>query len=154
MKAILSLLICSTLFACSNSKKAISDNPYLFSNSAEDVAKHLSVLKSGKWKLIEVNGQPVDSVNGQIPYIKFDESGKAGGTAGCNTFSTNFKIDKGNKISFSPVISTRMACADMSVEDRLFPVLTEADNYTLTEYELTLNKAKMSPLAKFARMRN
>ena len=128
------------------------ENPYLFSSSEEDIAQHKMILNSGNWRLTEVNGQPVDSVNGEIPYISFDESGNISGTAGCNRFRSTFKLEKGNRIKFSPVLATKMACADMSVENRLFPILDVADNYNLNEYELILNKAKMAPLAKFARM--
>lgn len=147
-------LISLLLISCSNSRKSANDNTYLFSTSEEDVAQHKMILNSGEWKLIEVNGQPVDSVNGQIPFIKFDESDRISGTAGCNRFSSDFKLEKGNRIRFSSVLSTKMACIDMSVEDRLFPILAEADNYNLNEYEFVLYKAKMAPLAKFARMGN
>lgn len=148
--SVFSLLIMS----CNNSRKVSSDNSYLFSTSEEDVANHKMILNSADWRLTEVNGQPVDSVNGQIPFIQFDsEAGRISGTAGCNRFSADFKIEKGNRISFSPVLSTKMACMDMSIEDRLFPILAETDNYNINEYEFILNKAKMAPLAKFARMK-
>ena len=138
--------------SCSNSKKSTNDNSFIFSSSDEDIAKQIAILNSGDWRLTEVNGQPVDSVNGIIPFIRFDDAGRISGSVGCNNFSSNFKIEKGNKIHFSPVISTKMACIDMSVEDRLFPILAETDNFHLNEYQFILKKAKSSPIAKFAKM--
>ncbi|MEO5968008.1 MAG: META domain-containing protein [Ferruginibacter sp.] len=140
--------------SCTNTRKSSNDISFLFSNSEADVAQHKLILNSGDWRLTEVNGQPVDSVNGEIPFIHLDDSGNISGTAGCNKFRSTFVLEKGNRIKFSSILSTKMACADMSVEDRLFPILDVADNYNLNEYELILNKAKMAPLAKFARMGN
>jgi heat shock protein HslJ len=43
-----------------------------------------------------------------------------------------------------------MACPDMELQDRFMKALEMADNYTIAENVLSLNKARMAPLAKFA----
>ncbi len=42
-----------------------------------------------------------------------------------------------------------MACFDMTVEDGLKNVLANTDNYTINDSILSLNKARMAPLARF-----
>mgnify|MGYP001812320652 FL=1 len=42
-----------------------------------------------------------------------------------------------------------MACTDMQIADQLNQVLGRADKYTIADGVLSLNKAKMAPLARF-----
>lgn len=42
-----------------------------------------------------------------------------------------------------------MACPDINTETALLEVLSSADNYTINGQQLSLNKARMAPLAKF-----
>lgn len=42
-----------------------------------------------------------------------------------------------------------MACIDMEVENQFMAVLEKANNYSLNGNTMTLNKAKMAPLAIF-----
>lgn len=44
---------------------------------------------------------------------------------------------------------TRMACIKPTVEEAFIKVLETADNYTVKNDTLQLNKARMAPLAKF-----
>ena len=53
------------------------------------------------------------------------------------------------RIKFSKVFSTQMACADMETESELVKVLEVTDNYSYDGKTLTLNKARMAPLAEF-----
>lgn len=71
-----------------------------------------------KWKLVELNGQPVaDKVNGKEPFISFEkETKRYSASGGCNGMGGTFEVE-GNKIKFSQGISTMMACIDMTVEN-------------------------------------
>jgi heat shock protein HslJ len=105
-----------------------------------------------KWKLIELMDKPVsDSINGKEPFIMFkkeDSSYTANG--GCNGLGGKFIIDEEKlRIQFRQGMSTMMACEDMTVEEGLKKVLTSADNYTVNDSILSLNKARMAPLARF-----
>ena len=42
-----------------------------------------------------------------------------------------------------------MACPDMSMENQFIEVLGRADNYSILGDKLSLNKARMAPLARF-----
>ena len=49
-------------------------------------------------------------------------------------------------------MSTLMACENMEVETELAKVLEQADNYTIEGDILSLNKARVAPLARFKRV--
>jgi len=46
-------------------------------------------------------------------------------------------------------MSTKMACENMEVENDLTKALMAADNYSMDGDNLSLNKARMAPLARF-----
>ena len=107
-----------------------------------------------RWKLIEISGKPVVS-DGTAPREAFiilkNEGRRVTGNGGCNTLNGTFEIGQGNRIKFSQMASTMMACLNMETEDGLKKALEMADNYSLSadgKY-LSLNKARMAPLARF-----
>ncbi|WP_153799806.1 META domain-containing protein [Foetidibacter luteolus] len=126
--------------ACSNSKKTTSS-----------VAAEASVTGK-KWQLVELMGQPVaTAVNGKEPFIMFNKVDSTyAANGGCNGLGGKYTIDeKTMRIQFRQGMSTMMACADMTVEEGLKKVLGSADNYTVSDTALSLNKARMAPLARF-----
>ena len=138
------------LIACSNQKKS-TKSPASTAVTINDTMIDAS-LTDRKWKLVELMGKPVaDSVNGKMPFIilkSADSSYAANG--GCNGLGGKFVLDeKTLRIQFKQGISTMMACQDMSVEDGLKQVLSNTDNYSFNDSILSLNKARMSPLARF-----
>ncbi|TJZ60764.1 META domain-containing protein [Sphingobacterium olei] len=104
-----------------------------------------------KWQLIELNGKPVaEKINGKTPTLEFLSKDKRyAAVTGCNGVGGEFEVEGNNKITFSAGMSTMMACEDMSVEHGLRDVFGKADNFAISEGVLSLNKAKMAPLAKF-----
>ena len=112
------------------------------------------VITEKYWKLIEINGNPVvlDESMKREPFIILkDEEQRINGYGGCNTLSGSYKIEPMNRISFSQMISTMMACLHMETEDAMKRVFEMTDNYTLSadgKY-LSLNRARMAPLARF-----
>ncbi len=104
------------------------------------------------WKLIELDGQPIaffDHQQREAYLILKEEDSRVQGHSSCNSFSGTYELSEGNRIRFSPLASTKMACPDMITESRLFQILEMTDNYSVNGDFLFLNKAKMSPLAKF-----
>lgn len=56
-------------------------------------------------------------------YIQFEDVEKrVNGRAACNRFFGNYEID-GNKLKFSPMGATRMACPDLQNETEFFQML-------------------------------
>ena len=103
------------------------------------------------WKLVELNGQPVPKLDRE-PYMILDaESGKVNGFGGCNRFGGPYTLDEAtSRIRFGDLAATMMACpAGMDVERAFHEVLRRADNYSRKGDRLTLNRARMAPLARF-----
>lgn len=126
------------LNACKSSKTAVADG------SAADI--------TGKyWRLIEIQGKPVENTEGREPHILFNTDNTFVGSGGCNSLGGAFEVKEPFRITFSQGRSTLMACPDMEVEDAFLKIIGEVDNYTVSEdgKTLSLNKARMAPLARF-----
>ncbi|MGB3548581.1 MAG: copper resistance protein NlpE N-terminal domain-containing protein [Saprospiraceae bacterium] len=110
-------------------------------------------LTGTKWQLTELNGKKITEADyaRERPYLEFQEAdGRVGGYAGCNNMFGSYETMDGMRITFSQLGMTKMACQrGMDTESRLSEVLNTADNYSLSGTTLTLNKARMAPLARF-----
>jgi heat shock protein HslJ len=131
---------------------SLADKYILLKNSQpEDV---ISIVGK-KWKLVELNGKPVEktSGDGRDYFITLQqEESRISGYAGCNSFFGNFELKDRNRVTFSKLGSTMMACPNMTTEQELFKVLETVDSYTINDNLLQLNKARMAPLARFEMM--
>lgn len=109
-----------------------------------------SALAGHDWRLVELNGQPVADSD-RPAHIAFSEADhRISGSGGCNSFGGNYEEQPGNRIHFSQIIHTMMACVNgMDTENAFMDVLNRTDNYSLNGDTLTLNKARMAPLAVF-----
>jgi heat shock protein HslJ len=106
-----------------------------------------------RWVLIELNGQPVKaSQASEQPHFELQAAeAKVTGHASCNRFFGTYEIKRGNRISFGDNMGmTMMACPDMAIETAYMEAMRKADNYAIFEGQLSLNKARMAPLARFS----
>ena len=97
------------------------------------------------------NGRPVPTLDRE-PYLILEAAdGRAKGFGGCNTFSSSYQLDEEKlRLRFERIVSTLMACAPGGdVEKDFHEVLRTVDNYSLDGDRLTLNRARMAPLARF-----
>ena len=106
------------------------------------------------WKLVEINGNPVSSgdLNRDAYIVLKNEDNRLNGNGGCNTLTASYEIDHAtNRIRFSQIATSMMACLNMEIEDALKRVLETADNFSLSADGnfLSLNRARMAPLARF-----
>jgi heat shock protein HslJ len=69
----------------------------------------------------------------------FADDGTVSGSSGCNTFSGSYTLD-GNSLSFGPLASTQMACADdvMTQEAAVLGALGRVASFVIQGNELTL----------------
>lgn len=138
MKKYISLGIVSLLlFSCSVAKKN---------------ASAVNQLQEKYWKLIEIRGQKVTSENyfKEPHFILKAKENRITGNSGCNSFSGTYELTtETNRIAIYNTAMTRMACIKPTVEEAFIKVLETADNYTVKNDTLQLNKARMAPLAKF-----
>jgi len=118
-----------------------------------DTGKKLNAeLPETYWKLTELMGKPVappaEGVR-EIHIILKKQDNRFRGFAGCNNIMGSYELKDGNYINFKEIAGTKMACPDMSLENQLMEVLGRVDNYSILEDRLSLNKARMAPLARF-----
>jgi heat shock protein HslJ len=104
------------------------------------------------WKLVELKGQEVTyNEKTKTPaYLVFlEEDSRIAGSGSCNRIMGGYSLEEGNRLRFSKIASTMMACPDMELEDQFLKIFEEVDNYAINVNTLSLNKAKMAPLARF-----
>ncbi len=109
-------------------------------------------VEDKKWKLVELNGQKVEG-DAESHYIIFhSENNKLEAKAGCNMMSLDYEIKNELQLKVGDGMSTMMICPD-SIEDEFKEMLKRVDNLSVGNGVLTLNKARMAPLAKFELVR-
>lgn len=104
-----------------------------------------------KWQLTELNGVAIDAE--KAPYFQLSSDSKITGFAGCNNFFGTYEIQQPLQVKFSDLGSTMMFCPDSSqLELDFLALFTKVDNFSLSQdgLELSLNKARMAPLARFS----
>jgi putative lipoprotein len=88
-------------------------------------------LPGTSWNLVDLDGE--EPAGEPPPSITFTDEGTVTGSTGCNTFNGEVTID-GSEISFGPLATTRMACADpvAGEQEQAFLVAMEAvTGYTI-----------------------
>lgn len=109
-------------------------------------------LQETYWKLTELMGKPIvknENMQKEIHIILKKEGNSVHGFSGCNTIMGKYELKEGNRITFSAMASTMMACPDMATESEFNKMLGTVDNYSINGNVMTLNKARMAPMAKF-----
>ncbi|MET4898699.1 META domain-containing protein [Sphingomonadaceae bacterium jetA1] len=122
---------------------ALADH-YVLEKSSEGITEKY-------WKLVELNGRPVAATEQQPHLILKAEGSHVTGFGGCNSFTGTYTLDeKASRITFEQMASTMRACTKgMDVERAFSEMLSRVDNYSLNGDHLTLNRARMAPLARF-----
>ncbi|WP_246125952.1 META domain-containing protein [Bizionia myxarmorum] len=110
-------------------------------------------IENTKWVISRLEVQDMTNAGESDQDIHFmlnSKTMRVSGFSGCNTFMGTYKLEDGNRISFSELGSTRMACPDSKIDEAaILSVFETADNFRITNNTLELNKAKMTPLAIF-----
>ncbi len=90
-------------------------------------------LPGTTWQLVSMDG---DAIAGDaVPTLAFDGQGAVSGSTGCNTFSGQVTIN-GSELSFGPLVTTRMACADPAAnarEQAFLAAMEDVSAYTVDE---------------------
>jgi len=138
------LFISSITLSCNSTKKS--------TNTEISSANPNSELIETYWKLTELMGEPIvmtSDTKTEMRMILKKEGNQVSGNGGCNSFRGSYTLLEGNRLSFSQLVSTKMACINMEKEGTFMEVLQKADNYSIQGKILSLNKSRMAPLAKF-----
>ncbi len=125
----------------------------VFKKSEKTVDKTVEPIVEKYWKLKTLDGQEVKMSANQEREVYFSlkaEDNRVTGFAGCNTMSGTYTLEKGNRIQFSQMAVTMMACPDVDFKEHEYLEVFElADNYTINGDELSLNVGRRAPLAVF-----
>ncbi len=101
------------------------------------------------WKLVRLNGKPVEAASRE-PFIRFTaEDNRVNGNSSCNMFNGKYELPEGNRIKFSPFAMTRMACIGNKIEAEFMQIFEKTTSYSLTSNELVFQDEYETTLAKF-----
>lgn len=115
------------------------------------VAMNDSPLRNTYWKLVRLNGRPVEAAERQRePHLIFaSHELRISGSGGCNRITGSITLD-GNKLRFGQMASTRMACVSgMEQEDRFLRSLSTIERYKINGSHLTLLDKSGAAVAEF-----
>ncbi len=127
-------------------KKESSANTTISDNSETEIS-----IIGIKWKLVELMGNAVNikGGHGKEPFLQLDAKGRMSAYGGCNSMTGDYELKEGNRISFSNIAATMMACTNMETEKILAEVLGKTDSYIVSGNSLSLNRSRMASLARF-----
>jgi heat shock protein HslJ len=108
------------------------------------------------WQLESLEGKDFSNFkNGdnKVGFTLFEADNRISGFAGCNHFFGTYNFEEGNRIGFSGLGSTKMACPSVEFnENEFLKIFGLADNYTLNGNTLSLNVGRRAPLAVFKKV--
>ncbi|MCM4166532.1 hypothetical protein KCTC52924_03468 [Arenibacter antarcticus] len=141
------LLLTISAISCTTQKKLATETA---SKSEMEIQASLT---DTQWILTELEGEKVDVDQGENKNINFllnSKDNTFSGFFGCNTGFGSFILEDGNRIRFTNMGTTRMACPDMTIEEsQVLEAFHLADNFTLNGNTLSLNVGRRAPLAVF-----
>lgn len=105
--------------------------------------KNQTPLFETKWSLKKIYSTEKDhKINNNAFFILNKEKQSAGGNGGCNSFGSNFIIDK-KTINIENIISTKMYCDGIQpMEDLFLKQLKEINNFEIKGNKLFLFQDK------------
>ncbi len=109
-------------------------------------------IREKYWRLITLNGKAVVASENQkreTHFVLRTKDNRVVGHGGCNAFSGTYQLQEGNRIRFSSLASTEMACAEIEYESEFFKAIQNTDNYSIKGDTLNLNKGKMASMLRF-----
>ncbi len=117
---------------------------FVLASAAAPALAHQEKLGGAEWVLA---GQTGD----RAAYLRFD-GGRVGGLGGCNRFGGRYEL-VGDRLSFAPIMATRMACRPdiMRAEQAFFDMLARVKAMRLDGGRLELMDGAGTVLAKFDR---
>jgi len=98
------------------------DQPPVTPTNPQDAPYASQALAGTSWRLLSINGQPVEGANAELQF----DGQMVSGSAGCNRISADYVQDD-KAISFGPARTTRMMCeAPIMGQERALLDLLEA----------------------------
>ncbi|TGE08583.1 META domain-containing protein [Hymenobacter fodinae] len=110
-----------------------------------------ATLHTTRWLLYRLEAQPIPANPEREMYLQLSATEtQAEGQAGCNRFRGAFTLPSGGKLQFGPLLSTKMACPELTLENRFLNVLNNTRSYRISADTLRLySETTVAPLAVF-----
>lgn len=110
---------------------------------------------TGTWKLVSYGSRanPTPAAAEVDTSVIFNEDGTISGSMGCNDFGGDYKV-AGDNVTFGPISSTLMMCADAAIGDQetvVLKTLTEMLTFVIDGDTLTLTSADGGSIIVLAR---
>ena len=89
---------------------------------------------NGEWNIVEVNGTKVNMTDDtESPFIGFNvNENRVYGNSGCNRMTGTLSVNtKSKSLNFGNVASTRMACHNMELENRVLEAVNIVSTYNV-----------------------
>ncbi len=107
-------------------------------------------LAETKWKLVSLNKEKITQTGKKIYFLQLStKEPRFTAYAGCNNIAGNYVMPSSDTLDFSDVIMTRMACPDMTLEDKFGAMLVQVTHFKLNGATLTFFGEGKKILAKF-----
>lgn len=88
-------------------------------------------LVGTEWRLVQLEGRPVDKEQEESYTLVFSETGDVSGMGACNRLMGSYKTDESRALKIGPLGSTRMLCRDDALEQRYFRMLDGVTHYDM-----------------------
>lgn len=106
-------------------------------------------LENVEWMLIEVDGTAAPATERKAPTLTLSSKDhRAHGFAGCNRFTGGYELN-GDKLRFTALATTRMACAEPTREPALLKALEDTASWRIEGRTLELLDASSSVRARW-----
>lgn len=111
--------------------------------------KVMANLEGTEWRFVEVAGASVPAAVVATLRVRGNH---ISGRAGCNSYGGSYRVADDGSVSFSQILSTKMACLEpagaMQVEHRIFELLPRVSRLESRDRELVLLDPEGQPLAR------
>lgn len=140
------------LFVFTNCAKSAKENETPKNEDTPGTAMPNDSLVGTYWKLNKINGKKISeypSPNTE-PHLTLNGTTKTVvATGGCNSMGGSYELKGTNQIDFLKMMSTKMACPDMTLEADFQKALEIVDTYEINGNKLTLSTRQDSTMLKF-----
>ncbi|WP_162303539.1 META domain-containing protein [Hymenobacter sediminis] len=109
----------------------------------------IAALRGTHWNLLQLEGQPIAATPEKQIYLQLNPTeDSAEGQAGCNRFRGSFTLSGADQLQFGALLSTRMACPDLTTETAFLSALRNSRRYRISADTLYLQgESTATPLA-------
>ncbi|MGM0831959.1 MULTISPECIES: META domain-containing protein [Halomonas] len=109
---------------------ACSSSPEQESTTAPESMSLSGAIVDQRWNLLLIGTDERVSLP-DTPFFKIERDGSVSGSDGCNRFTGSVELGENQRIEFSQLASTRMACPNMEDAKRVTDMLDTAYRYLI-----------------------